>query len=85
MAFVNSNISMQMVRRTDRNGEEFYIATPDIPAEIDLSKVAIFVFIDKEKETYRLLIQAALPGQAGPDLLKKKVEQDQAAREESKR
>lgn len=42
--------------KTDGNDDEYYVALPDLPATIDLSKVVFLVFHPREGETQGTLV-----------------------------
>lgn len=46
----NYELRIHMIGRQDRNGDDFYLATPTIPVLVDLSKALLLFFPAGEEE-----------------------------------
>jgi len=54
-----SQIEVKLVSKDDKNGDEYYIGSTDMPAHVDLSKVTFVVFHPAEGEERATLIMKA--------------------------
>lgn len=53
---MSSNIEIKLFVRIDKNGNEYLIGSPDLPAEINLNDYTFIVFYPEEGEDKAKLI-----------------------------
>ena len=58
-----SQIEVRLVTKEDKNGDEFYIGSTDMPALVDLSKVTFVVFhpSDEGDDRATLIVKTRKP------------------------
>ena len=53
---MSSNIEIKLFVRVDKNGKEYLIGSPDLPAEINLDDFTFIVFYPKEDEPFGTVV-----------------------------
>lgn len=53
---MSSQVEIKLVAKEDKNGDEYYIGSTDMPVSVDLSKVTMVVFHPTEDEDRATLI-----------------------------
>lgn len=51
-----SNIEIKLFVREDKNGDEYFIGSPDLPAEINLDDYTFIVFLPKPGEEHAKVV-----------------------------